>query len=121
MDKRTRSDHFLWKQQRLRESSDSKHAAKIQNDRERFYNQRDAAPRKRQKSNQEIEASADFAMSLGPLIWILFKWFLAYLLWHFVTALAGGIGSGLGIFVTVVFIGLTVLKQVRRRRKRRGY
>ncbi|MBG0739000.1 hypothetical protein IV500_06125 [Paeniglutamicibacter antarcticus] len=120
-DNSSRSDRFLWQQQRLREESDRKHAAQIQSERQSFYSHRDAAaPRRPRKSNEQISADVDYALSLMPVLWIVFKWFLAYMLWHMLMSVAGGLFSAPGIFVTVVFIGLTIWKQVRRRRKRRG-
>lgn len=114
-DRRTRSEHFLWQQQRLREESDRKHAASIRNDREFDYNRRDAAGRP-QASNQAANAAA--LRSAAPLIWFLAKWFIAYLLWNFLMAFTNGPTTVLGISVTVVFVILTVIKQVRRIRKR---
>jgi hypothetical protein len=115
-DKRTRSEHFLWQQQRLREDSDRKHAASIRNDREFDYNRRDGAGSRSQASNQA--ANAELMGSLAPLIWFLAKWFIAYALWSILVGMVNGPTTVLGIFITVVFIGLTVLKQVRRFRKR---
>ncbi|NUT70925.1 hypothetical protein [Pseudarthrobacter sp. C4D7] len=122
-DKRTRSEHFLWEQQRLREQSDRKHAASIRNDREAVYNRRDAAARRQrpQRSNQEIEAHADFVLSFVPVVWFLIKWLLAFMVWNIIVSILGGVSSPVGIVFTVIFLGLTVLKQVRRRRKRRAF
>ncbi|MET4144179.1 hypothetical protein [Arthrobacter sp. UYCo732] len=121
--KHTRSQHFLWEQQRLREQSDGRNRSASNRDRENFYNQRDAAARRRKpaKSNQEIEAQADFVMSLGPVVWFLAKWIFAYFLGSVIVGIFGGINTVPGMVVAVIFLGLVVLKQVRRRRKRRGY
>lgn len=109
-DKRTRSDHFLWQQQRLREDSNRKHADRIRSDREFDNNRRDAG-------RSSSGGGGDIGPFL-PLIWFLFKWFLAYMLWNVLVAFANGRTTVLGIIITVIFIGLTILKQVRRFKKR---
>jgi hypothetical protein len=121
--KNTRSQHFLWEQQRLREHSDRKNTASADRSRESFYNRRDAAAArmKPRKSNEQIAADADFVMSLGPVVWFLVKWIFAYLLGSAVVGIFGGINTVPGMVAAVIFLGLVVLKQVRRRQKRRGY
>ncbi|MDP9998401.1 hypothetical protein [Pseudarthrobacter sulfonivorans] len=122
--KRTRSERFLWQQQRLNESSNDKHAAKMASDREHFFNHRDnaASRRKPRRSNEDIAASANFAASTTSFfLWPAIKWFLTYIVWHMATAMAGGFHSTSGKVVTSIFIVLIIIKQVRRRRKRRGY
>jgi hypothetical protein len=60
-------------------------------------------------------------MSLGPVVWFLVKWIFAYLLGSAVVGIFGGINTVPGMVAAVIFLGLVVLKQVRRRQKRRGY
>ena len=123
-DRRTRSEHFLWEQQRLRERSDRKHADKINSDREFFYNTRKPSRVQQPMSYEDASARVDFALSLGPAIWFLMKWLFALWTWYMFFAVFGGssFDNPIGIAITVIFLGLTLLKQVRRRRKRRhGY
>jgi hypothetical protein len=110
-DKRTRSDHFLWQQQRLREDSNRKHAERIRNDREFDYNRRDGAGR------SQGGGFGDWTF-LAPLVWFLAKWYIAYGLWSSLVGMFNGPTTAMGIIITVIFVSLTILKQVRRFKKR---
>jgi hypothetical protein len=110
-DKRTRSDHFLWQQQRLREDSNRKHAERIRNDREFDYNRRGGAGRSSSGGGGDIGPFL-------PLIWFLIKWFFALMLWNVLVGFVNGPTTVLGIIITVIFVSLTILKQVRRFKKR---
>lgn len=110
-DKRTRSEQFLWQQQRLREDSNRKHADRIRNDREFDSNRRGSA------GSSQGGGFGDLSPLL-PLVWFLIKWFFAFMLWNFLVGLANGPTTVLGIIITVIFVGLTILKQVRRFKKR---
>lgn len=53
-----------------------------------------------------------------PLIWFLIKWFFALMLWNVLVGIVNGPTTVLGVIITVIFVGLTILKQVRRFKKR---
>lgn len=110
-DRRTRSDHFLWQQQRLRDDSNRRHADRIRNDREFDYNRRGGGGSSSGGGGMDI-------LPFLPLIWFFFKWFLAYMLWNVLCGIFNGPTTFMGIVITVIFVALTILKQVRRFKKR---